>query len=276
MSCVETIFTKYRNIVGTNPAPNEAPSRCSFNLVIFHSVLEERMTIHDAQAQKVCRPTPNPISPTTPIPTTAELSNHPLLKTTSLDSEMCLFFETELKQTVTFKGKPHVLSGLADYSLGYRNDDTGSGNLIVVEAKRKDDMRKVYGQLLCYMGMIHQARKAESKNSAVIFGVATDGFEYRFWRVDHQSNVSSSPVYIWHMNTQRKHIYTIFRAIVRAAILSSPVTSPSKRTDVVERFQTPCHSKFDFGAVAEWEEMFKPEGDSEVELVEISSRLPFY
>lgn len=38
--------------------------------------------------------------------------------------------------------------------------------------------------------MIHKARKAESKNGAVIFGVATDGFEYRFWRVDRQSNVS--------------------------------------------------------------------------------------
>ena len=60
MPCVETIFTKYRNIVGTNPAPNEALSRCFVNLVIFHSVLEERIAIHDAQAQELSLPTPNP------------------------------------------------------------------------------------------------------------------------------------------------------------------------------------------------------------------------
>lgn len=144
MPCVETIFTKYRNVVGTT-------ARCFVNLVIFHCVLEERIAIHDAQAQKRSPPTPNPISPTTPKPTTTELTN-PLFKSTSLGSEMCLFFETELRQTVTFKGKPYVLSGLVDYSLGYQNDDTGSGSLIVVEAKRRDDMRKVYGQLLCYMG----------------------------------------------------------------------------------------------------------------------------
>lgn len=47
--------------------------------------------------------------------------------------------------------------------------------------------------------MIHQARKSEQKNSAVIFGVATDGFEYRFWRIDHQSNVSGITYHSWNM-----------------------------------------------------------------------------
>ena len=151
MQSVETTFAKYRSVVGTTSMPNEALSRCFVNLVLFHSVLEERITLQNAEAKPLSLSPSNPLSSTTPVPTTAELAN-PLLMPSSSNAELCLFFETELKQIVTFKNKPHVLSGLADYSLGYKHDDTGSGNLVVVEAKRKYDLSKAYGQLLSYMG----------------------------------------------------------------------------------------------------------------------------
>lgn len=40
-------------------------------------------------------------------------------------------------------------------------------------------------------GMIHAARKTEGKDNSIIFGVATDGFYYHFWRIDNNSNVGS-------------------------------------------------------------------------------------
>ena len=39
--------------------------------------------------------------------------------------------------------------------------------------------------------MIHAARKTEGKDNSIIYGVATDGFEYRFWRIENNSNVGS-------------------------------------------------------------------------------------
>lgn len=38
--------------------------------------------------------------------------------------------------------------------------------------------------------MIHSARKSDEKDNSVVFGVATDGFEYGFWRIDNASRVS--------------------------------------------------------------------------------------
>ncbi len=38
--------------------------------------------------------------------------------------------------------------------------------------------------------MVHRARKKESKSNAIVFGVATDGFDYRFWRIDNKSKVN--------------------------------------------------------------------------------------
>lgn len=42
--------------------------------------------------------------------------------------------------------------------------------------------------------MIHSSRRKCGKENAVVYGVATDGFEYRFWRIDNQSVVSVSDI----------------------------------------------------------------------------------
>lgn len=55
-----------------------------------------------------------------------------------------------------------MLSDIADYSLGYNNATTGSGNLIVVQAKRRFQLCLAYGQY---------------------------GFEYHFWRIVNNPNV---------------------------------------------------------------------------------------
>jgi hypothetical protein len=66
---------------------------------------------------------------------------------------MSLFVETEMKQVVVHKKKKYTLNGFADYTLGYSNERVLSGNLIVVEAKRRYHMGEAYGQLLSYMGL---------------------------------------------------------------------------------------------------------------------------
>lgn len=35
--------------------------------------------------------------------------------------------------------------------------------------------------------MVHQARKKD-KDNAIVYGVATEGFQYHFWRIDNMSN----------------------------------------------------------------------------------------
>lgn len=37
--------------------------------------------------------------------------------------------------------------------------------------------------------MTHRARKNEKKENAIVYGVATDGFQYHFWLIDNQSTV---------------------------------------------------------------------------------------
>lgn len=65
-------------------------------------------------------------------------------------TQLSLYVESELKQKVQHNGNSFTLTGIADYSLGYHDGVTMSGNLIVVEAKRRYHMSEAYGQLLSY------------------------------------------------------------------------------------------------------------------------------
>lgn len=73
--------------------------------------------------------------------------------TSASRQDICVHFETEIRQAISFKGTNYVLSGIADYSLGYNNEGTGSGNLVVVEAKQLFNLQSAYAQLLAYMGL---------------------------------------------------------------------------------------------------------------------------
>ena len=61
----------------------------------------------------------------------------------------------------------------------------------------------------------------------------------------------------------------MFRTIIRAAILSTPTTSPVKGDNFTENFSGASHSKLDFGTTSKWQDAFTTEDDPDVELVEM-------
>ena len=109
---LESTFKKNHTVIGSSSAPNEALSRSFINLVIFNCVLEGRMLIN--KSKKKAQPqtsssfappvTPPKMTPESPAPTPRK--------------DICVYFETEIRQAITFQGKDYMLSGIADYSFG--------------------------------------------------------------------------------------------------------------------------------------------------------------
>ena len=143
---LESTFKKNHTVIGSSSAPNEALSRSFINLVIFNCVLEESMLINKSKKKAQPQTSSSFAPPVTPPKMIPESS----ASTSSQD--ICVYFETEIRQAISFQGKDYMLSGIADYSLGY-NAGTGSGNLVVVEAKGRFHLPLAYGQLLAYMGL---------------------------------------------------------------------------------------------------------------------------
>jgi hypothetical protein len=77
--------------------------------------------------------------------------------------------------------------------------------------------------------------------------------------------VCESSPYDWVDDLWRPYIYSFFRAIIHAAMLSTPITSPVK-TDPEFFSRDP---KIDLGMKAQWETLFINDDDSEVEFVEL-------
>ncbi|KAI9785973.1 MAG: hypothetical protein M1839_008239 [Geoglossum umbratile] len=148
--------------------------------------------------------------------------------TTSIrGKKLSLRFETELKCPVTYKNEHRLLSGFVDYSLWYSDENGTSTNLLIVETKKLGTSETAIGQLLAYMAVVHRTRKAEGKQNAVIYGMTTDNNLFRFFRLDNDSKVSRSKILEWKLG-EDELICAYIRYIIRAAMASSPSTSPLK------------------------------------------------
>ncbi|EGE06898.1 hypothetical protein TEQG_05951 [Trichophyton equinum CBS 127.97] len=214
-------------------ASNEAYIRCALNLILVSCIGEEKRragNIHarDQRTQASFQPPPRPTTPDPPEPV--------LLK-----------FETELCHPVEVQGRRKMLVGKADYTLWYNAQETMGTNLIVLEAKRKHYAGTAVPQLIAYMGIVHRQRKLAGKTNAVVYGIASDSSEFRFWRIDNDSELRKSHVYDWECHAT--DIVSFIRFIIRAAILESPSTTPysgEKKKSTLAAYKSNTEDSFDF------------------------------
>lgn len=214
--CLDSTSTKIqdRNVLDNISSPNEALSRSFIYLLICQCLVDEQQK--EMKSMNILKPPSSSGSSASLVHSFKTCLNISALELTFSSAELSLFVGTELTQEVIYKGKKHVLTGTADYSLGYSNALTMSGNhLVVTEAKQVEDMPAAYGQLLsimgvhhflfavfggrmlvsfqiliCDVGMIYRSRRLENKENSVIFGVVTDRDYFHFWRIDNDANVS--------------------------------------------------------------------------------------
>jgi hypothetical protein len=165
-----------------------------------------------------------------------------------------LLHETPLSRVVTHQGQTKRLCGFSDYSVWYDRSRKGvatmATNLLIVEAKREGYTDTAIPQLICYMGIVHAARKDASKENCIVYGAASDGRNFRFCRIDNDGVFTLSSLLEWKWN--KDQIYSIIRSLLRAAALSSPSTTPIKdpmrRKIVLASFGSPQRTrKFDYG-----------------------------
>ena len=142
---LEQVFAGLSSIIDSKAAPNEALSRLYINTVVLSCVSEEVKVAEKAQSGLAAFQPDSGSSSEPPLT--------PAHKSAAEAQPIHLYLETRLEKEVVYKGKPHMLSGFVDYSLGYEGVDKSSGNLLVVEAKRRYEIGAAYGQLLAYMGL---------------------------------------------------------------------------------------------------------------------------
>ncbi|KAJ5618581.1 hypothetical protein N7528_006692 [Penicillium herquei] len=90
---------------------------------------------------------------------------------------------------VICKGKSHNIFGQPDYVLCIER--SLKCILVVVESKTLDhrpDRNDARYQLLCYMAMVHKARRDAGKPDCRVWGVATIGNQFHFLHITHRGD----------------------------------------------------------------------------------------
>ncbi|RHZ46560.1 uncharacterized protein CDV56_101155 [Aspergillus thermomutatus] len=111
---------------------------------------------------------------------------------------------------VQYHGRPRRLKIRASYTI-WHGDEKDAGVSIVIFQTERGYRGTVDGPCLAYMGAIHSARKAIHQD-ACIYGIATDGRDWTFIRVDNESKV------LFEYNNTLDQVYTTLRTMVRHAM----------------------------------------------------------
>ncbi|KLJ13227.1 hypothetical protein EMPG_11839 [Blastomyces silverae] len=218
---------------------SEAYARCALNLILVSCIAQEKRVAEEERAKDIQSQVP--LHPPENRPRTPEPPAPVLLK-----------YETELSFPVSVREKQKILVGKADYTLWYDVTETMGANLVVVEAKMQFSAGSAVPQLIAYMGIVHRTRKLNGKRNAVVYGIASDGMEFRFYCINNNSELKQqlrkSAIYMWDVDANV--IISFIRFIIRAAILESLFTTPysgNKRESTLSTFEgAGGSSNFDF------------------------------
>ncbi|KAJ5943637.1 hypothetical protein N7516_003805 [Penicillium verrucosum] len=122
-------------------------------------------------------------------------------------------------------GKKHITSH-ADWLLCHDDPRYSiDSKLVAIEAKRSYEFSNADCQLATYLTAIQASRAKISKVHAIAFGIMTDANRFRFWFVDSERRLFSSPTFDWRV--QKAKIITWIDKMLAEAVEASRNVSPS-------------------------------------------------
>jgi len=187
-----------------------------------------------------------------------------------------LILSAEVPVSVKIKaddGKPELIRGRADWVLGYGKTKANTGSiLIVVEAKLNGDVSVGLPQMVVYMVAVYEARLGHTNRT--IFGMLSDGVEFRFTFLDSNKKFHMSHLLNWIQDQQA--IISYIDAMLLDAIHSSPHTTPIKsQNKTLNRHPQYLKGRWAFGDDAEDEVETEEEiyEDDIVDIVKVNGGL---
>jgi len=174
---------------------------------------------YDQQATKITGP--SYIAPTTLL--IAPKSTFQLLP-------IKIFPEMSLSVQVEKGGQEWLVSGIADWAMGYgdRAELEDGTVLLAIEAKRKENVSNAEAQLLAYLATIRQLRIQANKINVMTQGFFSDGEIYRFICICNNGTVMKSRHYDIPLKHELKSVFNFLLSMLITATESSPNTSPTK------------------------------------------------
>lgn len=130
---------------------------------------------------------------------------------------------------------PIRITGRADWCFGYSGRSGCEGSFVIaVEAKKPTTLFSAEPQLLTYLAMMRDQRKAMGKTNDTVQGFFTDGRHYVFMAIENDGTVKTSQSLLVLNPAGRKSIFNFIVHILETAMkstLNATSTKPGEGRD---------------------------------------------
>ena len=199
----------------------EATCRIAIDIILIQARKYVRQKYEEAKSETVAAPT-QPITPSKGI-----LS--PQVQPTK--QKLKLYPESSISVEFSRPAPPNskiVVTGRADWAVGYSGGDEDGALLVAMEAKQRAAFGSGESQLVAYLAILREKRKRAEKINIVTQGFYSDGNRFAFMSIKGNGSIIQSPTYDTRATDGLNMIFSFVVTMLETAMKSTPTTSPTK------------------------------------------------
>ncbi|KLJ12425.1 hypothetical protein EMPG_12543 [Blastomyces silverae] len=222
--CLSTLLSDLDQI--SSGCKSEGLVRCRLSFILFNCLAAEERCYNAVVSDRSIASPNLEIIPGQEFPTLSDASWCPV------GAEIVrLSVETPLSSAVEYNRRARLLYGTADFSLWYGSAKEMATNLVVVAVSGETTARQGEGKCLALMSIVHSKRKEDGRKNATVYGICSDGVEFYFLRIDHDSKYSRIGTGLdWNWG-KSSEIISHIRNIMRLALEGTPMSTPTRLVD---------------------------------------------
>ena len=142
-----------------------------------------------------------------------------------------LYPESTISVEVPDRSTPHskfLISGRADWAMGYSSKNGDGALLVAVEAKKRSEFSSGEAQLITYLAILRENRRKAGKTNIITQGFFSDGIRFGFICIKDNGVVLHSPTCDTEARGGLSMVFSFIVAMLETSLKSTPTTTPTK------------------------------------------------
>jgi hypothetical protein len=132
-------------------------------------------------------------------------------------------------------GKKFLVSGRADWALGYSSVGDDGALLIAIEAKQRSDFSRGEAQLIAYLAILRENRRRTRKTNVITQGFYSDGARFAFIGITADGTIEQSSIFDIDEKGGLRMVFSFIVTMMETAMKNTPNATPTKAGELQEK-----------------------------------------
>lgn len=136
-----------------------------------------------------------------------------------------------------------LVSGRADWAMGYGSKDEDGALLVAVEAKQRSVFGAGESQLITYLAILRENRRRAGKTNIITQGFYSDGTRFGFVCIKDSGAIMQSPTWDTKAGGGLRMVFSFIVAMLETALKSTPTKPGVLQDKEIHNFDDEVWSK---------------------------------